>query len=239
MKVFDLEKKEEIKNKNPHAGHRERVREKYINNGSLEHFKEHEILEFLLYYCYAQQNTNEIAHRMIKEFGSFSKLVAATPREISKRCNVTERVAILVSLVPHLSKAYLMGKFDSKDFMSNSRLVGEYCISLFVNIRYECFYIICLDTQRRLLRAELVHEGGLDSSAVYPRVIVEAALKNRAACVVLAHNHPGGTLMPSKSDMEVTKRLRAALATVDIELVDHVIVADDKYYSFIEKKLHF
>ena len=239
MKVIKLDKNKEIKDKNIHEGHRERVREKYINNGNLEHMKEHEILEFLLYYCYARQDTNETAHKMIKEFGSFSRLVDASPREIAKRCNVSERVAILVSLVPHLSKAYLTGKFHLKDSMSNSKLVGEYCISLFVGIHYECFYIICLDTRRRLLRAELVHEGGLDSSAVYPRVIVEAALKNRAGCVVLAHNHPGGTLMPSKSDMEVTKRLRAALATVDIELVDHVIVADNKYYSFIEKKLHF
>jgi len=226
-------------NANVHAGHRERVREKYINNGNLDNFKEHEILEFLLYYCYPQQDTNEIAHKMINEFGSFSKLLEEPPREISKRCNVTERVATLVSLIPHLSKAYLTGRYRSKDVMSNSKLVGEYCISLFSNIHYECFYLICLDTQRRLIRAELVHEGGINSSAVYPRIVLEAALKNRAACVVLAHNHPGGSLLPSKSDMEVTKKLKSALATIDIELIDHVIVADDKYYSFIEKKLHF
>lgn len=235
-----MEKKQEKNtDDNLHEGHRERVREKYINSGNLDYLKEHEVLEFLLFYCYPRKDTNLIAHKMIKEFGSFSQLVDATPMEILKRCNVSERVAVLVSLVPHLSKAYLTGKYNSKEPMGNSKLVGEYCISLFINIRYECFYIICMDTGRRLLRAELVHEGGLDSSAVYPRVIVEAALKNRAACVVLAHNHPGGTFMPSKSDMEVTKRLKAALETVDIGLVDHVIVADNKYYSFIEQKLHF
>jgi len=227
------------KKENLHEGHRERVREKYIHAGNLDSFKDHEILEFLLYYCYAQQDTNKIAHRMIKEFGSLSQLFEATPDQISNRCSVTERVAILVSLIPHLSKAYLTAKYDTKEPMSNSKLVGEYCISLFINTRHECFYIICLDTQRRLLRAELVHEGDIDSSVVYPRIVVEAALKNRAACVVLAHNHPGGIFLPSKSDMQVTKRLKSALETVDIELVDHVIVADNKYYSFIEKKLRF
>jgi len=226
-------------NANLHAGHRERVREKYINSGNLDDFKEHEALEFLLYYCYPQQDTNEIAHKMIREFGSASKLFEAPPREIAKRCNVTERVAILVSLVPHLSKIYLTGRYQEKECMTNSKLVGEYCVSLFTNTQYECFYIVCLDTQRRLIRAELVHKGGLNSSAIYPRVVLEAAIKNRAACVVLTHNHPGGSLLPSKSDMEVTKKLKTALSSVDIELIDHVIVAGDKYYSFIEKKLHF
>jgi len=236
---MDKKRKKTKDSTNVHAGHRERVREKYINSGNLDNFKEHEALEFLLYYGYPQQDTNEIAHRMIKEFGSFSKLLEAPPREISKRCNVTERVAILVSLVPHLSKLYLMGKYSSKDFMSNSKLVGDYCVALFTNIHYECFYIVCLDTQRRLIRAELVHEGDLDAAAIYPRIVLEAAIKNRAACVVLTHNHPGGTLLPSKSDMEVTKRLKMALATINVGLIDHIIVADGMYYSFIEKKVHF
>jgi len=222
-----------------HSGHRERVREKYINSGNLDNFKDHEALEFLLYYCYPQQDTNEIAHKMINEFGSLSKLLEATPGEISRRCRVTERVATLVSLVPHLAKLYLTGKYHSKFVMNNSKLVGEYCVTLFTNIHYECFYIICLDTQRRLIRAELVHEGGLDATAVYPRIILEAALKNRAACVVLTHNHPGGRLLPSKSDMEVTKKLRTALESIDVELIDHIIVADGNYYSFVEKKVHF
>jgi len=224
---------------NIHAGHRERVRDKYINSGNLDGFKEHEALEFLLYYCYPQQDTNEIAHKMINEFGSLSKLLDASPREISKRCNVTERVAILVSIVPHLSKLYLTGKYNAKDIMSNSKMVGEYCVALFTNIHYECFYLLCLDTQRRLIRAELVHEGSLDAAAIYPRIILEAALKYRAACVVITHNHPGGSLLPSKSDMEVTRKLKAALGSIDVGLVDHIIVADGNYYSFIEKKIHF
>ena len=236
---MNAEEKRPKKHANVHAGHRERVRQRYINSGNLDDFKEHEVLEFLLYYSYPQQDTNEIAHKMIKEFGSLSKLVEAPPSEIAKRCNVTERVAILVSLIPHLSKLYLMGKYDSKSVMSNSKAVGEYCVALFSNVHYERFYIICLDTQRRLIRAELVHEGGLDATAIYPRIILEAVLKNRAACIVLAHNHPGGGLLPSKTDMEVTKKLRTALESIDVGLVDHIIVADGNYYSFIEKKVHF
>lgn len=234
-----MEKANKKKKVNPHDGHRDRVREKYLNSGNLDGFEEHEVIEFLLFYCYPRINTNEIAHRMINEFGSLAQLVEARPHEISKRCGVNLRVATIVSLVSHLSRVYLTGKYQPKEKMHNTKLVGDYCLSLFTNIRYECFYIICLDTGRRLLRAELIHEGGMDSAAIYPRLIVEAALKNQAACVVLAHNHPGGTYMPSKNDIGVTKRLRAALETVDIQLADHVIIADSKYYSFIEKKIHF
>jgi len=236
---MDTKEGKSKKRDNIHEGHRERVREKYINNGDLDGFKEHEALEFLLYYCYPQKDTNKIAHKMIREFGGLSKLLEAAPREIAKRCNVTERVAILISLIPHLAKLYLLGKYDEKFVMSNSKLVGEYCVALFTNVHYERFYMVCLDTQRRLIRAESLQEGGLDAAAIYPRVVIEAALKNRAACVILAHNHPGGRLLPSRSDMEVTKKLKEALKTIDVELVDHIIVADGDYYSFIEKKVHF
>jgi len=225
--------------KNVHKGHRKRVKERYMNEGNLDNFQEHEALELLLYYCYARQDTNDIAHKLIAEFGSLSNLVDSHPKEISRRCKVNENVAILVSLVPHLAKKYLNGKWSDRLEMSNSKLVGEYCISLFANMHYECFYIVCLDTQRRLIRAELIHKGSIDSSAVYPRLIVESALKNKAASVVLSHNHPGGGILPSKGDIDVTRKVKSALNTVDIEVVDHVIVGGDKYYSFVEKKLPF
>ena len=224
---------------NIHKGHRQRVKERYMNDSNLDSFEEHEALELLLYYCYPQKDTNPIAHKMINEFGSFTNLVEAHPKEIAKRCNISENVAILVSMVPHLSRQYLNGKWGEKLEMSNSKLVGEYCVSLFANTYYECFYILCLDNQRRLIRAELVHKGSKDSSAVYPRIIVESALKNKAASVVLAHNHPGGGLLPSKGDIDVTKKVKLALNTVDIEVMDHVITGGDKYYSFIEKKIPF
>jgi len=224
---------------NIHKGHRQRIKERYMNDGSLDSFEDHEALEMLLYYCYPQKDTNAIAHKMINEFGSFSLLTEAHPKEIAKRCNVSENIAILVSMIPHLSRKYLNGKWGEKPEMSNSKLVGEYCISLFANTYYECFYILCLDNQRRLIRAELVHKGSIDSSAVYPRIIVESALKNKAASVVLAHNHPGGGLLPSKGDIDVTRKVKSALNTVDIEVMDHIIAGGDKYYSFVEKKIPF
>ena len=224
---------------NVHKGHRQRIKERYMNDGNLDSFEDHEALELLLYYCYPRHDTNGIAHKMINEFGSFTNLTEAHPKEIAKRCDVSENVAVLVSLVPHMSKKYLRGKWGDKLEMSNSKLVGEYCVSLFANTYYECFYILCLDNQRRLIRAELVHKGSIDSSAVYPRIIVESALKNKAASVVLAHNHPGGGLLPSKGDIDVTKKVKLALNTVDIEVMDHVIIGGDKYYSFVEKKIPF
>jgi DNA repair protein RadC len=236
--MSDKQKKSD-KKINLHEGHRERVRDKFLETGNLDNFKDHEILEFLLFYAYLQKDTNEIAHSMINTFGSFSNALEAAPHEIMRRCNVTERVAVLVSLMPHIAKAFLLGKYEKKEVMDNSRPVGEYCTKLFIDSKYEAFYMICLDTTRRLLCTELIQKGDLDSAVIYPRLVVEAAIRNHAAAVVLTHNHPGGTLMPSKSDMQVTKRLKAALETVGIELIDHIIVADGKYYSFVEKRMNF
>lgn len=222
---------------NAHKGHRQRVKNRYMNDGGLDSFEDHQVLELLLFYCYPQRDTNEIAHKMIQCYGSLHNLFDADPLDISRRCNVSENVAILISLIPHLSKRYSTGKYVKRNVLSSSKLAGEYCIGLFTGIKYECFYLLCLNTQRQLLHAELVHKGTIDSAPVYPRIIVETALKHNAASVILAHNHPSGKLVASHSDIDVTRKLISALGVIDIDVVDHIIVGGGSYYSFSEKKL--
>lgn len=97
--------------------------------------------------------------------------------------------------------------------------------------------MICLDAQNRVNYAALVHEGTINEAPVYPRLIVETALRHQANSVILAHNHPGGSLQPSQADIEVTKRITAALEAISIGVVDHIIVAGERYVSFAEKGL--
>jgi len=99
------------------------------------------------------------------------------------------------------------------------------------------FYVLCLDSQNRVNYAALVHEGTINEAPVYPRLIVETALRHQANSVILAHNHPGGSLQPSKADIDVTKKIIAALEPISIKVMDHIIVAGDKYFSFAEKGL--
>ena len=219
-----------------HEGHRQRVKTRYLSEG-LDAFADHQILEMLLFYSIPMKDTNELAHKMISEFGSLAILFEADPQDIKKRCGVSESTAILISLIPSLTRRYLKSKWGEKPVLSSSAKAGEYVISLFAGRIYEAFYLICLDSQHRVNSAALVHEGTINEAPVYPRLIVETALRHQANSVVLAHNHPGGTFQASEADIEVTKRIVTALASISIHVNDHIIVCGDRYFSFAENSM--
>jgi DNA repair protein RadC len=219
-----------------HKGHRQRVKARYLKEG-LDAFEDHQVLEMLLFYCIPMKDTNELAHKMVKEYGSLAGLFEADPKDICKRCGVTENIAILVSLIPSLARRYFKGKWGYKPVLDSSSIAGEYAISLFTGRTYEVFYVICLDTQNRVNHSAMVHEGTINEAPVYPRIIVEAALRHQAHSVILAHNHPGGTLQPSSSDIEITKKIVTALENISIQVMDHIVVAGDRYTSFAEQGL--
>ena len=222
--------------KNLHAGHRQRVRQRFLSEG-LDAFEDHQVLELLLFYAIPRMDTNDLAHRMIKEFGSLAGLFEADAKDIARRCKVSENTAVLVSLIPSLSRRYFLGKWGDKPIINSSSKAGEYAISLLVGHIYEVFYVICLDTQNRVNYADMVHEGTINEAAIYPRLIVETALRHQASSVILAHNHPGGSLNPSRADISVTQKIITALDSISIKVLDHIIVAGDRYTSFAERRL--
>ncbi len=224
---------EELMDKKLHEGHRKRVKARYLAEG-MDAFEDHQVLEFLLFYSIQIRDTNELAHKLIKEFGTLAGLFEADPKDICKRCGVSENTAILISLIPSLSRRYFRGKWGNKPQINSSSKAGEYAVSLFAGRTYEAFYVICLDSQNRVNYAALVHEGTINEAPVYPRLIVETSLRHQANGVILAHNHPGGSLKPSTADIEVTKKIYIALNAIGINVIDHVIVAGDKYFSFAE-----
>lgn len=219
---------------NIHAGHRERVRERYMEEG-LDAFKDHEILELILFYCFPRGDTNELAHRLIMEYGSFTDLLEADPRDLARRCKIDIKTAILISLFVPLTRRYMKNKWGDRPIINSSAKAGEYALSLFAGRIYEAFFTICLDSQNRVNYAALVHEGTINEAPVYPRLIVETALRHKANSVILAHNHPGGSLKPSGADIEVTKKIFAALKPISIHVVDHIITAGERYVSFAEQ----
>lgn len=219
---------------NVHEGHRNRVKERFLMEG-LDAFADHEVIELLLFYCIPKRDTNELAHRMLKEFGTFHDLVEADPRDIARRCKVSLNTAVLVSLAAPLSRRYLRQKWGNRPVINSSTKAGEYAITLFAGRVYECFYVICLDSQNHVNHAALVHEGTLNEAPVYPRIIVETALRHKANSLILAHNHPGGSLRASQADIEITRKICQAMKPISINVVDHIIVAGDKYASFAEQ----
>lgn len=219
-----------------HEGHRQRVKTRYLTEG-LDAFEDHQVLEMLLFFGIPMKDTNELAHKMIREFGSLAGLFEADPKDISKRCSVSENTAILVSLIPSLARRYFKGKWGDKPNVNSSSKAGAYLVSLFAGRTYEAFFVVCLDSQNRVNHAALVHEGTLNEVPVYPRLIVELVLRHQANSVILAHNHPGGSMNPSQDDIEITRKIISALEPISVKVVDHIIIAGDNYMSFKEKKL--
>lgn len=219
------------KKENPHEGHRRRVRARFIENG-FDGFAPHEVLEFILYYCYPQQDTNKISHMMLNEYGSLHNLFEADVIDIMNRCKVTERVAALLNCIPKLCNLYYRSKWEQAPVMSNVKIAVQYASSLFIGRTTEVFYILCLDKGRKLNHVSLISEGTIDEVSIYPREIIGEALKHQASSVILAHNHPGATPKPSPRDTEATRKIVEGLKFVNVRVLDHLIIAGEKYYSY-------
>jgi DNA repair protein RadC len=219
-----------------HEGHRERMKQRFLNEG-LDHFSQHQVLELLLFYTIPRRDTNPLAHKLVKRYGSLVGVLEAGYEDLMTVKGVTRNTAIFLSMIPHLCRRYLNEKQGEKPQLNSSAKAGEYVKSFFHGRVYEVFYVICLDSQNRVNHAALVHEGTIDSAPVYPRLIVETALRHKAAAIILAHNHPGGSLKPSAADLDATRKIQNACEAISIRVVDHIIVAEDEYFSFADKGL--
>ncbi len=227
--------KDKPKKENLNAGHRKRLKAKFMSGG-LEGFQDHEVLELLLFYTQPYKDMNKFAHTLINEFGSLSNVFEATPEELCTKSGVQEHTAILLSMVPQLARRYFLGKWNNRRLLNTSKLAGEYAIDLFAGETTEKVYLICLSSNYSLINSSLISEGTVDETAIYAREIVEAAIQFKAVNVVISHNHPGGTCKPSLADMEATKKIIALLAYLNIDVLDHIVVAGNQYYSFSANK---
>ncbi|MBO5322933.1 MAG: DNA repair protein RadC [Oscillospiraceae bacterium] len=213
-----------------HDGHRSRLRQRFLEEG-LEHFSPHQVLELLLFYCIPRKDTNEIACNLINRFGSLSAVLEAPVSELKKVPGMGEASATFLSLIPAVNRYYLTHHDHSPIFMNSVRDYGNYLSRCLQGRRNEMVYMMCLDAKCKLISCREVGEGCTNYASVPIRRIVETALAENAVMVVLAHNHPSGLAIPSDEDIHTTRRLAAALSTVDIVLADHIVVADDDFVS--------
>jgi DNA repair protein RadC len=219
-----------------HAGRRERLRKRFIVE-RLEAFEPHEVLELLLSYAIPRKDTNAIAHALLKKYGRLSEIFEADVCELADTPGIGEYAAVLLSLVPQLSRRYASDRWGDRPCIDSSVKAGEFARNLLVGYVYEVFYVISLNTRNLVNNASMVQEGTVNEARVYPRLVVETALRHKAVNIILAHNHPGGSLVASSADIELTKRIGQALSSISINVVDHIIVAGNGYYSFAENRL--
>ncbi len=223
--------------KNIHKGHRDRMKNKFLKNG-LEALEEHEILELLLYYSIARRDTNPLGHRLLSRFGSLAGVFDANFDLLMSIDGVSEHTATLIKLIPQLSKSYLESKQtkDSVRFLTKDDIYN-FCKMLFVGKVEEEFYVICLDKRSRVIEHRKVSAGIVDETAINMRRLANIVLKNNACAVILTHNHPSGTSLPSKNDISATATIKTVLNGLSVTLLDHIIVSNNDISSFAEINL--
>lgn len=222
---------------NIHKGHRERLRRRFLKEG-LAGFEEHEILELVLFYACPRGDMNPVAHRLVKRFGSFANVLDAPLEELVKVRGVGETSATLMKMIPALGACYLASRTQTGDILNTTERAGNYFIPRFLGKTSEEVHMAALDDRRKVLRCTCISKHGIVNAVhISIRKIVAEALVADAAGVVLAHNHPGGNALPSDSDKLVTMQAYKALKMVNIQLVDHVIVADDDFVSMADSGL--
>ena len=213
-----------------HDGHRQRLKNRFLNEG-LDNFEPLQVLELLLFYAIPRQDTNPIAHALLDHFGTLAQVMEAPVEELRKVPGMGDSAATFLSLVTSASRYYLKVESRKNDILTNVEQYGKYLLHCFYGKRNETVFLLCLDAKCKVLACKEVGEGSVNSAAVPIRRIVEMALAANATTVVLAHNHPSGLALPSGEDRLTTRRLAVALAAVDIELADHLVVADNDYVS--------
>lgn len=219
-----------------HAGHRDRLKNRFLEEG-LEGFDEINVLELLLFYALPRQDTNPIAHELLRRFGSLSGVLEAPAETLAQVPGMGPHAATLISLIPALCRRYMVSRQEDRPYLTSTAQCGDYLIPRFFGFRDEVVCLLCLGAKCRVISCQEIGRGSVNSAGVPTRRIVECALAANAISVVLAHNHPSGIALPSREDVETTRRLAQALDAVGIILADHIIVADEDFVSLADSRL--
>ncbi len=213
-----------------HEGHRERMRNKYLQNG-IGALADHEVLEMLLFFSQPRVNTNETAHRLLETFHSFDAVLDADIKSLCDVPGMGEKSAVLLHLIKDCFNVYNRGRQERRAVLQTAMDAGDYALRMVGDQTTEGFYVICLDPSSKVLSMKKVLDGSVYRVLIDTRKVVEYILNHKAYSVILVHNHPFGPVEPSDDDIILTRKMQEALGALDISVVDHIIVGDDCFYS--------
>ena len=213
-----------------HVGHRDRLRERFAR--AEDALPDYEVLELLLFRLIPRRDTKPIARDLLRRFGSLKGIFAAAPGELMKTASVGERVAQDLRVIAALHGRMLREVVAERPVLGSWSGVIDYLTAQMAHRDREQLRILYLDKKNNLIRDEVMHEGTVDHTAVYPREIVRRSLELAATAIIVVHNHPSGDPVPSRADIEMTKTLVETCATMDITVHDHIVVGKTGHASF-------
>lgn len=234
----NVKNKEDLK-KAEYKGHRERIRKRFLDKG-IHSFSDYEILEFLLFYCNAQEDTKPIAKAILKEFKSLNRVFKADIKELEKIKGIGSISAILIKFVGELLTE-LYGenlKIETKaDKITDKEALLKFLRNKIGYEDVEKFYVIYLSSSNEVIAFEESSSGTLDRSSIYAREIYKRVIMENAKSIIIAHNHPSGNTCPSKCDIDITNEIAKGLKNFGALLLEHIIITRDSYFSFLEEGL--
>lgn len=219
---------------NIHSGHRDRLRERFDENG-LKAFSDVEALEMLLFYALPRCNTNEIAHRLLDRFGGFREVLEADASELRLVKGVGENAARLIRIVSQMNMRYLRcARSGKSNIMDSTESAVEYLRPLFDYSRDELAFALTLNSAGAVIGCHELARGMSNRVEFSARQIVELALRDNAAYIILAHNHLSDVALPSRADVTATTAVASTLKNLGVVLADHFIISGDEYVSMRE-----
>lgn len=221
---------------NIHAGHRERVRDRFLKYGA-EQLEDHQLLELILFYSRAQEDVNPLAHRLIDRFGSLKAVLDAEAEDLTRVIGVSDHTAALLKLFPAVAARYQQANSLRGDIINSAEDAAEFLQPYFIGVHQEMVYLLSVDAKGKALGCDRISTGSADAVLLDSRQVVQAALRRHASQVFLAHCHVSGLAFPSQEDIRSTARLRTALEMLNIRLTDHLIFAEDDYISMRQSGL--
>lgn len=218
------------------VGHRGRLREKFIEGG-IERFSDEEVVEFLLTLGTPRKDVKLQARQAMKKFGTLSGILSAPISELTEIKGIGQKNALYLSLVHQVAGRYLRDKIKGGVFFNSSKAVFDFLFHSMRDLKREIFKVLLLNRKNELIMDQDVFLGSLTGSAVYPREVMTIALEHKAASIVFVHNHPSGDPDPSPEDRDLTRRLVWCSKLLMIQVLDHIIIGNNSYYSFADKGL--
>jgi DNA repair protein RadC len=212
-------------------GHRKRLREKFIESG-LSGFQDYEIVELLLTLGSPRKDCKQQAKEAIKKFNTLRGVLEAAPEELQQIKGIGPHNWFGIKLAQEVAREYLKERIIEKPVFSSSQEIFDYLYHSMRGLKKEAFKVIYLNSQNQIIDTEDLFHGTVDSSVVHIREVIESALKHNAVSLIFAHNHPSGNPIPSQSDKDLTRDLVMAAYIVGLKVLDHIVIGDNKYYSF-------
>jgi DNA repair protein RadC len=212
-------------------GHRKRLRERFLK-AKLKGFQDYEIVELLLTLGSPRKDCKQPAKEAIKRFKTLRGVLEASPDELQQIDGIGPHNAFGIKLVQEVAREFLKEKIIKQPVYNSAKEVFDYLYHSMRDLKKEVFKVIYLNAQNQILEVEGLFEGTINASSVYPREIMRAAIKQSATSLIFVHNHPSGNPEPSANDRALTRDLVYAGRIMQIKVLDHVIIGDNKYFSF-------